>query len=161
MADAVGLTSAFVITALVFGQGAGDHNQLALAAEYLLFIGTLPFWILGAKLHELYDRDEERTDHTTFNDFVGVLHVVTLGVWILFVAAHATGVADPELAKAMLFWALAVALVTGARAGARSLCRRHTAYVQNTLIIGADDTGQLVARKILQHPEYRMPAIAF
>src|SRR5204862_7533157 len=71
-ADAVGLTAAFVITALAFGQGAGEHNHLALAAEYLLFIATLPAWLLGAKLHELYDRDEERTDHTTFNDFVGV-----------------------------------------------------------------------------------------
>jgi exopolysaccharide biosynthesis polyprenyl glycosylphosphotransferase len=160
-ADTLGLTSAFVITALVFGQGAGAHNHLALAGEYLLFIATLPFWILGAKLHELYDRDEERTDHTTFDDFVGVLHVVTLGVWILFAAAHAARIADPELAKAMLFWALAIVLVTGARAGARILCRRHDAFVQNTLIVGADDTGQLVARKLLQHPEYGMKLIGF
>jgi exopolysaccharide biosynthesis polyprenyl glycosylphosphotransferase len=160
-ADALGLTAAFVATALVFGQGAGSHNHLALAGEYLLFVATLPFWILGAKLHELYDRDEERNDHSTFGDFVGVLHVVTLGVWILFAAAHATRVADPELAKAMLFWALSVGLVTGARAGARVLCRRHSAFVQNTLIVGADDTGQLVARKLLQHPEYGMRLIGF
>ena len=143
-ADAVGLLAAFVITALVFGQGAGEHNHLALAGEYLLFIATLPVWLLGAKLHELYDRDEERTDHTTFNDFVGVLHVLTLGVWILYALALSTGLADPELPKALLFWALAVAFVTSGRAGARVLCRRHPAYVQNTLIIGADDTGQLV-----------------
>jgi len=137
-ADAVGLMAAFVITALVFGQGAGAHNHLALAGEYLLFIATLPVWLLGAKLHELYDRDEERTDHTTFNDFVGVLHVLTLGVWILYALALTTGLADPELPKALLFWALAVALVTSGRAGARVLCRRHPAYIQNTLILGAD-----------------------
>jgi exopolysaccharide biosynthesis polyprenyl glycosylphosphotransferase len=161
IADAVGLTAAFVITALGFGQGAGDHNHLALATEYLLFFATLPFWILGAKLHELYDHDEERTDHTTFEDFVGVLHVVTLGVWALYALALSTGLADPELPKAFLFWALAIGLVTSCRALARILCRRHAAYVQNTLIVGADQTGQLVARKLLQHPEYGMRLIGF
>jgi exopolysaccharide biosynthesis polyprenyl glycosylphosphotransferase len=160
-ADAVGLTAAFVITALAFGQGAGEHNHLALAAEYLLFLATLPFWILGAKLHELYDRDEERTDHTTFDDFVGVLHVVTLGVWALYALALSLGLADPELPKAFLFWALAIVLVTGLRAVARILCRRHPAYVQNTLIVGADETGQLVARKLLQHPEYGLRLLGF
>jgi len=160
-ADAIGLTAAFVITALVFGQGAGEHNHLALAAEYLLFIATLPAWLLGAKLHELYDRDEERTDHTTFDDFVGVLHVVTLGVWILYAVARLTGLADPELSNALLFWALAITFVTAGRAGARILCRRHPAYIQNTLIVGADDTGQLIARKLLQHPEYGMRLIGF
>ena len=160
-ADAVGLTAAFVITALVFGQGSGEGNHFALAAEYLLFFATLPFWLLGAKLHELYDRDEERTDHTTFDDFVGVLHVVTLGVWILYALALATGLANPEFDKAALFWALAIAFVTGGRAAARIVCRRHPAYVQDTLIVGADDTGQLIARKLLQHPEYGMRLVGF
>ena len=150
-----------MITALVFGQGSGGGNHLALAAEYLLFVATLPAWLLGAKLHELYDRDEERTDHTTFNDFVGVLHVVTLGVWILYAGAHGTGLADPEMPKALLFWVLAVGLVTASRAGARALCRRHPAYIQSTLIVGADDVGQLAARKILQHPEYGMRLVGF
>src|SRR4051812_40037221 len=161
LADAIGLTTAFTVTAVIFGEGTGTHNHLALAAEYLLFIGTLPAWLLGAKLHELYDHDEERTDHTTFDDFFGVLHVVTLGVWILFALAHLSGLADPELAKALLFWALAIAFVTSGRAIARTLCRRHPAYVQRTLILGADDTGQLVARKILQHPEYGMQLVGF
>src|SRR4051794_27009738 len=154
LADAVGLTAAFAVTAVVFGDGTGSHNHLALAAEYLLFIATLPAWLLGAKLHELYDRDEERTDHSTFNDFLGVLHVVTLGVWILYAAALGTGLADPELPKALLFWALAVLFVTSGRACARAVCRRHPAYQQNTLILGTDDVGQLIARKLLQHPEY-------
>ena len=160
-ADALGLTAAFVITALIFGQGAGKGNHLALAAEYLLFIATLPVWLLGAKLHELYDRDEERTDHTTFNDFVGVVHLVTLGVWILYAAALGTHLANPELPKALLFWFLAIAFVTGGRAGARVLCRRHPAYVQNTLIVGAGEIGQLIARKLLQHPEYGMRLVGF
>ena len=39
--------------------------------ECALFLLTLPAWIVGAKLYELYDLDEERADHTTVDDFVG------------------------------------------------------------------------------------------
>ena len=107
-------------------------------------------WALGNKKvsgdiqHELYDQDEERTEHTTFDDFAGVVHVVTLGVWCLYAAARLTHLANPELAKAALFWALAIGLVTGARGLARGLCRRHPAYLQNTLIIGAGTGGAVV-----------------
>jgi len=160
-ADTFGLVGAFVVTALIFGQGAGAGNHLALAAEYALFAATLPAWLLGAKLHELYDQDEERTEHTTVDEFVGVLHLVTLGVWGLFAGAWLTGLAQPELAKAVVFWLLAIIMVTGGRAAARALCRRHPAYIQNTLIVGAGDTGQLVARKLLQHPEYGLRLLGF
>src|SRR5437773_1092548 len=71
-ADALGLVGAFVASALLWGPGAGAHNHLALAVEYGLFVMTLPAWILVAKLHELYDRDEERTDHSTIDEFAGV-----------------------------------------------------------------------------------------
>ena len=54
----------------------------------------------------------------------------------------------------VLFWLLAIVLVATARAVARSLCRRSASYVQNTVILGAGDVGQLIARKLVQHPEY-------
>ena len=44
------------------------------------------------------------------------------------------------------------------RAVARSFTRRSGAYVQARVIVGAGDIGQLVARKILQHPEYGIDA---
>jgi exopolysaccharide biosynthesis polyprenyl glycosylphosphotransferase len=161
LADALGLIGAFVVTSLIFGPGAGSGNRFALATEYALFAATLPGWLLAAKLHELYDRDEERTEHSTVDEFTGVLHVITLGVWGLYVGSWLTGLAEPELSKAALFWVLSVVFVTGARAGARALCRRSAAYIQRTLIVGAGDTGQLVARKLLQHPEYRMELVGF
>lgn len=39
--------------------------------------------------------------------------------------------------------------------------RRHIAYIQNALIIGAGDVGQLVARKFLQHPEFGVNVVGF
>ena len=79
ISDTTGLGIAFVATALIFGAGSGRANHLAIGAEYLLFALTLPLWLAAAKLYELYDRDEERTEHSTTDDFVGVLHLVTLG----------------------------------------------------------------------------------
>jgi exopolysaccharide biosynthesis polyprenyl glycosylphosphotransferase len=154
IADATGLGIAFVATALIFGPGAGAQNHLALGAEYVLFVATIPLWLMAAKLYELYDHDEERTDHSTADDFVGVLHLVTLGSWLLYLGATFTGLADPELEKVAAFWAIALAAMTTGRAIARSYCRRQPAYKQRALILGAGEVGQLVARKLEQHPEY-------
>jgi exopolysaccharide biosynthesis polyprenyl glycosylphosphotransferase len=154
ISDAVALAVAFLATALIFGPGEGGANHLAVGAEYALFVATLPAWLVGAKLYELYDRDEERTEHTTLDDFVGVLHLVTLGSWLLFLGARISGLADPELAKVGTFWALSLVLLTVGRAIARAYCRRSAAYVQQALIVGAGEVGQLVARKFEQHPEY-------
>ena len=59
------------------------------------------------------------------------------------------------------FWLFAIVLVTGARAVARSLARRSVLYVQNMVVVGAGDVGQLVARKALQHPEYGINVVGF
>ena len=51
--------------------------------------------------------------------------------------------------------------ITAGRALARGLARRHLAYVQNTIIVGAGDVGQLVAKKLRQHPEYGLNLVGF
>lgn len=153
-ADASGLFLAFLGTALIFGPGGGAKNHLSLGSEYLLFLLTLPLWALGAKLYELYDRDEERTDHSTLDDWVAVFHLVTVGVWLLFLGSRITGLADPELSKVATFWLLALLFIVGGRALARAYCRHQPAYTQNAVIVGAGEVGQLVGRKLKQHPEY-------
>ena len=57
--------------------------------------------------------------------------------------------------------AFAIAFVCVGRAGARTLARRNAAYVQNTVIVGAGEVGQLFARKLLIHPEYGMNLVGF
>lgn len=161
-ADALGLVGAFVITAAIFGtRDRHTGATLSLFGEYVVFFATLPAWLLAAKLYELYDRDEERTEHTTLDDFVGVLHLITLGVWVLYVSTKLTGLAHPELPKVVAFWALSIAFVSTGRATARFICRRLPAYRQNTVIIGAGDVGQLIARKFTQHPEYGINLMGF
>ncbi len=43
----------------------------------------------------------------------------------------------------------------------RFYCRRQASYLQNTVIVGAGDVGQLIARKLLHHPEYGINVVGF
>ena len=131
IADAVGLALAFLVAELLFGRTV-PADRLSLTSEYLLFVLTLPGWVAVAKLYRLYDNDDERTDHSTIDDFVGVFHLATVGAWLVFVAAWASGAASPGMTKLVTFWALAVVLVTGGRAIARATVRRQRAYLQNS-----------------------------
>jgi exopolysaccharide biosynthesis polyprenyl glycosylphosphotransferase len=159
-ADLVGLTLAFAISS-VAERRAPSTDHLALLPEFAFFVVALPVWVALAKLYGLYERDEEKADHSTVDDFLGVFHLVTVGVWIFFLATWATGLVHPPLTRLVLLWALAVPLVTTFRATARAVCRRGIAYLQNTVIVGAGDVGQTVAKKILAHPEYGLNIVGF
>ncbi len=159
-ADVLGLALAFLIAEIVFSRSAGEG--VGAAWEAVLFVTTtLPGWIIAAKVSGLYDRDEERASYTTSDDLAGVFHLVTLGLWLFLVGVWISGLADPEPGRLALFWALAIALVTLGRVGARAFCRRRLTYLQNTVIVGAGEVGQLVARKFLQHPEYGINLLGF
>jgi exopolysaccharide biosynthesis polyprenyl glycosylphosphotransferase len=158
-ADVLSLMLAFVLTQYI--SGARDAGQVSVRKEFLLFLLVLPGWALAAKLYGLYDRDEERTDHSTGDDLVGVFNVISIGSWGFVVAAALTGLADVNLPKILVFWGLAVVLVSTARATARAICHTLAAYIQRTIIVGAGDVGQLVARKILSHPEYGLEVAGF
>jgi exopolysaccharide biosynthesis polyprenyl glycosylphosphotransferase len=160
LADVIGLTLAFAFSLLAFG-GEGSSNVVSDGMELLIFILTVPMWLVAARLYGLYDSDEERTDHSTADDLLGVFHLVTVGSWVFFIGAQITGLADPPLERQIAFWISAVLLVTTARAIARAICRRTVAYLQNTIIVGAGDVGQLVAHKFGQHPEYGINLVGF
>jgi len=159
-ADVLGLTLAFTFAQVVFSSPS-PTGRFGASEEWLLFVATIPAWVVLAKLYKLYDRDAERAGHTTADDAVGVFHLVTVGSWVFFVLSWWSGLADPDLSKLVAFWVSAVVLVVVGRALARSLCRRSLSYVQNTIIVGAGDVGQLIARKILHHPEYGLNLVGF
>jgi exopolysaccharide biosynthesis polyprenyl glycosylphosphotransferase len=159
-ADVLGISLAFLCSALLYGSR-GEVDHVTARGEFVLFFLTLPLWVLIAKLHGLYDRDEERADHSTVDDVVGVLHIVTIGVWLFLIVSVGTGIADPDLLKLGTFWALAIVFLMAGRATARALCRRSVSYLQNTIIVGAGDVGQLIARKLLKHPEYGINLVGF
>jgi len=156
VADVLGLVIAFLVASWAFA-GTG---QLLPPLELLVFAATLPGWVVLAKLYGLYDQDEERTDHSTVNEVFGVFHLVTVGTAAVYATAVVFG-DDPRFARFGVFWAVAVGAVALARAKARAVSRRQIAYVQNTIIVGAGDVGQLIARKFLHHPEYGINVVGF
>ena len=157
-ADAAGLILAYLLAKLIAsGTGSDTHPWVQFAGLVL----ALPLWVVAAKLYGLYDRDEERVDHSTIDDVVGVFQVVTLGAWSFFVASWLAGLASPHVPRLILFWLLAVIFVTSARGLARTIARRSPLYLQNTIIVGAGEVGQLAARKLRQHPEYGINLVGF
>jgi FlaA1/EpsC-like NDP-sugar epimerase len=162
VADAIALTVAFFASEEIYGRSYPvSQNRLASSTEILVFFATLPILLFILSLYGLYRQDEERTDHSTADDAVPVLNAVTVGIWLFQGGSWITGLAEPRFPKVFTFWALSVALVVVGRAVARQYCHRSPAFIQNTVILGADDLGCLVARKLLQHPEYGLNLLGF
>jgi exopolysaccharide biosynthesis polyprenyl glycosylphosphotransferase len=160
LADGLGLVLAFVMADVLLGSTGSPGDMSALAALGA-FAATLPLWTVAAKVYGLYDNDDERTDHSTADDLVGVFHLVTVGTWVLFVGSRVAGFAQPHLWRLVAFWALAIALIALTRGLARAYCRRRITYLQNVVIVGAGEVGQFVARKLLQHTEYGVNLLGF
>ena len=159
-ADVIGLMSAFLL-ALALGPAAPATDRVDVRWEIVLFAASLPLWVFLMRAHSLYDRDEERSDHSTVDDIFGVFQVVTIGTWSFLAITHLAGLPHPTLPRLVIFWLTAVLLVPLLRAATRMVGRRHPAYVQNVIIVGSGDVAQLVDSKIRQHPEYRLKVVGF
>lgn len=156
-ADLSGLSLTYFLTTLFWG----ERGAFGSLHEILVFCLTLPCWAIVAKVHGLYRSDQERADHSTADDLVGVFHLVTIGVWALLVAMQLTGRTNTSIYALITFWALAVCILPLTRRVAREVCKRSPAYEQNTLIVGAGEVGQLIARKLVKHPEYGLNVVGF
>jgi exopolysaccharide biosynthesis polyprenyl glycosylphosphotransferase len=159
-ADLVGLTTAFLL-AMKVAPPAAAADRVSSAAELALFAASLPFWVILARMHSLYDRDEERSDHSTVDDIFGVFQVVTIGTWSFFAVTHLTGLPHPTVTRMVVFWLAAIALLPLFRAAARGVGRRQAAYVQNVIIVGSGGVARSLESKIQYHREYRLRVVGF
>jgi len=160
-ADALALFVSFALTELLFAHVGEASFEVGAVTESMVFLATLPLWILGAHIYGLYDRDDERAYHSTVDELVSVFHLVTVCVFGFFALSWLTGLTDPSQKKLATFWLLTIVAMTTARAGARAVARRLPPYVQNTVVVGAGTVGQLIGRKLFQHPEYGMNLVGF
>ena len=155
-ADVLALAAALVVAELI----AGASPQHLARAVALLAV-ALPIWVVTAHVSGLYQRDEERASHSTLDDLIGVFNLMTAGAWLVLLAAWLLGAALPHMQELVTFWALGIVFVCVARGLARAAARRSVLYVQNLVIVGAGHVGQLVARKVLHHPEYGINLVGF
>jgi exopolysaccharide biosynthesis polyprenyl glycosylphosphotransferase len=151
--DLLGLSLAFLLASVV---SAADASAIAIG--FGIFAASLPAWVVGAKLFGLYEDDEARADHTTLDDLARIFLLVTIGAFAFAVTA---GFTHQKMTQVLLFWVLGFVLVAGGRTSARIVSRRTQTYVQNAVIVGAGEIGQLLARKLLQHPEYGINLVGF
>jgi exopolysaccharide biosynthesis polyprenyl glycosylphosphotransferase len=156
LADLTAVVLAFVLAVGIFTTA----PETVLRGSVLL-LATLPVWVILGKLYGLYDGDEARAAFSTADELTGIFNFVTSGAWLLFVAGRLGGLLTPTFPHLIVFWTFAIPLVAGARALARYLCRHSVLYLQNTVVVGAGDIGQLIARKLLQHPEYGINLVGF
>ena len=161
LADVLGLAGAFLLAEVVAAAAAPGPDRVARSTEFILFVLTLPLWVVVSKLYGLYERDEERTDHSTTDELAAVFHMITVCTGLFAFGLYLTDLAHPSFGKVAVFWAAAIVFVSSGRAAARAYCRRHVCYLQNTIIVGAGDVGQLIGRKLLKHPEYGINLLGF
>jgi exopolysaccharide biosynthesis polyprenyl glycosylphosphotransferase len=161
LGDIVGLTTAFLLALALSAPSTPGVDTIQSQWEILLFVASLPLWILLFRVQGLYDRDEERTDHSTVDDIFGVFQVLSMGTWGLLVLTEVTGLPHGPVPRLVLFWAIAVVLVPTFRGVMRLVGRRNVAYVQNVIIVGSGYVARLLAGKIEKHPEYGLRVVGF
>ena len=159
-ADVVAIVVASAIVAVV-GTATLDGTPLEALWTALVLSGFLiPLWLVLTALSGFYRRDEQRADLTVTDDVVSVLVLLTLAVWSTIVASTLSAVDFPDGLLVGL-WAASVTCVLVGRIAARSVTRASSEYAQNTLIVGAGNVGQLLGRKLAQHPELGLRLIGF
>ena len=161
VADIFGLSLAFVLAQVLFVPAGSVRDIVSPGLEALVFALMLPVWVVMAHLSGLYGRGSRRADHSTVDDLVGVFAVITVGAWLFSVFVWLTSTVAPDPHRMVAFWIMAIALVVMARAAARVAARRIPMFSQNTVIVGAGEVGQLIARKLQQHPEYAIRLVGF
>ncbi len=159
-ADVIGLVGASILVGVWVVLERDVALGGAIWAPVFIAAVTLLLWGALAGVYGLYRREEQRADLTAADDVVPVLVLVSLAVWTILVASTIAGT-DIPVTFLVGLWAAAVLSVLLARTVARTVARRHPRFLQNTLIVGAGDVGQLLGRKVVQHPELGLRLVGF
>ena len=158
-ADLFGLSLAWGFAAVPALMGAGGAS--APTALACLAAGVAAF-VAVAVGQRLYAVDHERPDHAAADE-LGAIAMAALAAGVaVFAAAEAlVPLEAPGFGSMLVFVAVLLLAVTGGRVAARHLLRQRPEYAQNVLIVGAGEVGQLLARKLEDHPEYGLNIVGF
>jgi exopolysaccharide biosynthesis polyprenyl glycosylphosphotransferase len=157
LADVVAVVAAFQVTRFVVGLG-GRSYTLSSLRHMMLLVGG---WIVLAGLYGLYSRDQIRAGQTTPDDAVGLFHAVIIDVLLVFLLAPVLADGQlPALHGLVLGANLFVAVYAG-RLITRAWCRRRTGFGQRTVVLGSDDVGQEVARRLTRRPGLGVHLVGF
>jgi exopolysaccharide biosynthesis polyprenyl glycosylphosphotransferase len=155
IADATALVAALLIVGTLAGDTISTgHGRLALVSLFFLAV-----CLASARLCGLHRGESVRVGHSTADEIGAVVVLVASAEWMFTVAVGLVQLPALRPSTLILLWTLAVSLVLVLRASVRARYRQSPAFVENTVIVGAGDVGQLIARKLLHHPEYGLRLI--
>jgi exopolysaccharide biosynthesis polyprenyl glycosylphosphotransferase len=152
---------AALVAAIAVADMARGAVQLTETAIWLLGAGVVGLWVLAAHAYGLYANDELQAHRPTSDDVPGVVLLVTLTTWLGLLALDLIGLGAPELRPAAVFWGCAIGLVLAGRASARGIVQRRFVLCERTLIVGAGEVGDQIARNLARRPEYGLGVIGF
>jgi exopolysaccharide biosynthesis polyprenyl glycosylphosphotransferase len=130
-------------------------------ASTALLLLQLVAAVAAVALSGLYGRDEIQIDRQTADEVPALVQALTCAAFGLVAVDVVAGAPPSAVRGAVAVWLAMLVTVPLARAVARAAARRHPAYQQATLVLGAGEVGQLIARKLKSHPEYGLRFAGF
>lgn len=156
LADLLALSAAFVAVALP-----RERSGLIRPAEAAATLfATLAAWLVVAPLLGLFNEPRRLADLSVSDELARSLEAVVCVGWIPLGASYAAGRPLPLVALCW-FGGCAWLLVPTFRLAARSFGGSRAGRAERAAIVGAGNVGQLVARKIVQHPDAGLVLVGF
>jgi exopolysaccharide biosynthesis polyprenyl glycosylphosphotransferase len=149
-------TVAFAVACVIAGAAA----QARLSTIGILLC-TFPLWLLGSHVAGLGARDARKASPSTADDVAPIVRLTTAAAFATVIVSWLAGLDGVTTSGVFAFWVAAIVAMLVCRAAARVYARGRTSYSQNVMIVGAGDVGQLVGRKVVQHPEFGMRLVGF
>jgi exopolysaccharide biosynthesis polyprenyl glycosylphosphotransferase len=144
-----------ILVALVLMANWSNADRMPLVLYGAL---TLPLWTLLFKLYGLYDRDQKRVSHGTFDDLPWLFHALLVGSILLWGYFELLPQIDVHFQDVLKFGAASLVLVTAGRALVREGAHMLLPPEQ-VLFLGSGDAAEALARKMRTHPEYGLEPI--
>jgi exopolysaccharide biosynthesis polyprenyl glycosylphosphotransferase len=160
------LAADFVALAVAAGAAiAINRGTSASVSEALLWaLATALLILLAFSFYRLYERDRDQIAVSSLDEVGEFVSALTLVGFVELSAGQALslgGFRTVGPVTILLFWVMGLVFLPLARGLLRHVVVPLLNNPQNTIILGAGDVGQTLARKIRKHPEYNLRVVGF
>jgi exopolysaccharide biosynthesis polyprenyl glycosylphosphotransferase len=150
---AVGDATAALLASLSLVVFAGGTLDTAFWASVFV-----PVWILLAKLHGLYDRDQRALRHLTVDELPSIFVWALSGTAAMALLLWATPAGPPDVPAGVRAWAVAVVATVFLRGVARFLWRRIVPR-ERSLVVGSGALADATRRKLDLFPDIHVEVV--
>jgi exopolysaccharide biosynthesis polyprenyl glycosylphosphotransferase len=155
---ALALALAFLASDLAVS--AADGHASVNLGGLAWFSVLVPALLVGLHACDRRSVEEPRVGMPGASTRLGTGRLVAIGTWAFLAVALADRIREPRGLRLIAFAPFALLFAAIGRGAVRRLERRSRG-AQNAVIVGAGEVGQLVARKLLRHPEYGVNVVGF